>query len=449
MTSSPAGKEDDKAALNGRQLPIRNIMWWVAAFVVMSAAAIIWVPQWLINNWLADTKVDAATVRLSVSNAGQIVLFALGGIIALVGLSLSLSRHALELEEAVENRSKESRRVQELVEQRQSDAERELRARFSQAVALLSDPDRATTRQAGVYALGALADDWDNFGRPDERQVCIDVLCGYLRSAWDTSGEGAEDEKRIRSAAFDLIGTHLRPRSGAKNWNGAAFNLRGVTLGFEVNLRNIRLTSGVLDLRGAQFLGATGNFAGSTFAGGSLQLDNSRFNESQLRFEHCVFSGAEISFTASRFIDTQVWMTSIDLQAGSLSFSETELTSGHMRFGGAKFNEGYLALDSMSLKGGALSFSRAIFRDANVEFSDSQFLGTAVSFNHSKFLGSWLSFSRAKLISGEVNFDDASFVHGKLDFDKAVFQGGSLRIHRKIISSQPVEIKWQRSHEND
>ena len=50
-----------------------------------------------------------------------------------------------------------------------------LSARFAAAAEQLGH-ERAAIRLAGVYALGRLADDW-----PDQQQVCIDVLCGYLR----------------------------------------------------------------------------------------------------------------------------------------------------------------------------------------------------------------------------------------------------------------------------
>jgi uncharacterized protein YjbI with pentapeptide repeats len=421
----------------------RTIAWCISAFIVLAAAAILWVPQILINNWLAGAKIDDGAARLAVSNAGQIVLFSLGGIIALVGLALSLSRHALELEVAEDDKKKESRRMKELVEQRKSEAERELRARFSQAVSLLSNVEKATTRQAGVYALGALADDWDNFGRRDERQVCIDVLCGYLRSTWDSSGKTSGDEKRIRSAAFDLIATHLRPGSGAVNWNGAVFNLQGSIVAFETNFRGISLTSGTLDLRRSTFVDAIASFAGSSFAGGAILMDESRFSDSEMRFEACTFSGADVSFVDAKISDAQFWVTNIALEGGSLSFSGAELLGGHIRFGGSKFNDGHLALDNMSLIGGEMSFSRAIFRETSVEFSYSEFAGTAATFNNAKFLGSWLNFSYAEFNSREIVFDDAVFVEGKLDFKKAVFGGGSLRINRRSITGQPVAIAWK------
>ncbi|TYQ00853.1 UNVERIFIED_ORG: pentapeptide repeat protein [Nocardia globerula] len=42
--------------------------------------------------------------------------------------------------------------------------------------------DSAAIRLAGVYALASLADDWHDFGNDNERQVCVDLLCAYLRT---------------------------------------------------------------------------------------------------------------------------------------------------------------------------------------------------------------------------------------------------------------------------
>ena len=51
--------------------------------------------------------------------------------------------------------------------------------RFAAAAAQLGAPT-AAERLAGVYAMAALADTWEQ-----HRQQCIDVLCGYLRLPYD------------------------------------------------------------------------------------------------------------------------------------------------------------------------------------------------------------------------------------------------------------------------
>lgn len=57
---------------------------------------------------------------------------------------------------------------------------RDLRGRFVTASEQLSS-NSPTIRRSGVYALGALADDWLDNGRVADAAVCFDVLIAYLR----------------------------------------------------------------------------------------------------------------------------------------------------------------------------------------------------------------------------------------------------------------------------
>lgn len=70
---------------------------------------------------------------------------------------------------------------------RQQWREEQLSQRFQDASAQLGDT-KAAVRLAGVYALARLADDW-----AEQRQVCLDVLCSYLRIA-DRHDERGEDQ---------------------------------------------------------------------------------------------------------------------------------------------------------------------------------------------------------------------------------------------------------------
>lgn len=55
-----------------------------------------------------------------------------------------------------------------------------LRNRFNTIASQIADSSPAI-RLAGVYALIALADDWDAAGKASERGVCVALLCAYLR----------------------------------------------------------------------------------------------------------------------------------------------------------------------------------------------------------------------------------------------------------------------------
>jgi hypothetical protein len=87
-------------------------------------------------------------------------------------------------------------RKQRLVEgdARRADAE-QLAQRYTTAAGQLGH-ERAAVRLAGVYAMARLADDWD-----DQRQVCLDVLCAYLRMPYEpdaASEKYREGEREVR-----------------------------------------------------------------------------------------------------------------------------------------------------------------------------------------------------------------------------------------------------------
>ena len=58
--------------------------------------------------------------------------------------------------------------------------ERTLNERFAAAAGQLGSDKPPEVRLAGVYAMAGLADDW-----PENRQTCVDVLCGYLRMPYE------------------------------------------------------------------------------------------------------------------------------------------------------------------------------------------------------------------------------------------------------------------------
>lgn len=336
MTVDEYSVSKDSSLLSTRFLHPGVVAAGVLLFLAVGACALIWLPGMLLDHWLVNQSVDASMIRLSLGSAAQVVLFSLGGVIALVGVSLSLSRHRLELEESQHGHLKEDRRVAELAQQRKVDAERELRARFSQAVTLLSDPDKATTRQAGVYALGALADDWSNHGRLDERQVCIDVLCGYLRSHWDTQSPEAGDERRIRAAAFNLIAAHHRPDAARPSWDGADFNIRDAIVDFNVDFQSVIIKGSYIDLSNGTFSGGTIRFNDSIFAGGSVQFHGATFSSGTVWFGGVTFSGSSLGFMDSTFSGGDVWFDKAVFSGGSVRFISAKFLGGTALFHEAK-----------------------------------------------------------------------------------------------------------------
>jgi hypothetical protein len=118
-------------------------------------------------------------------------------------------------------------RKQRLVEgdARRADAE-QLAQRYTTAAGQLGH-EKAAVRLAGVYAMARLADDWD-----DQRQVCIDVLCAYLRMPYepDTASEKhREGEREVRYTIIRIIRDHLRDPSASTTWCGRSLDFRNTT----------------------------------------------------------------------------------------------------------------------------------------------------------------------------------------------------------------------------
>mgnify|MGYP000929522343 CR=1 FL=1 len=167
----------------------------------------------------------------------------------------------------------------------QREREGDLHERFTAAVTQLND-SKGGIRQAGAYALAALANDWSRHGEEArnpvlgyaERQVCIDILCAYLRDPLRVSESGHEEVRAtivelIRS--FTLLGERKRP-----SWTGHDFFLSGAQLegtswkhanlsGAKFTDANLSLTSFIrADLSGVRLMGA--NLTGANLTGARL-----------------------------------------------------------------------------------------------------------------------------------------------------------------------------------
>jgi hypothetical protein len=396
-------------------------VWSVSAFILFGGATLLWVPQFLLDNWLANQEVDASAVRLAIGNAAQAVLFSLGGVIAVVGVGLSLARHRLELEDSRHGRVREERRITELEYQRTVDAERELRTRFTQAVALLSDPGKATTRQAGVYAIGALADDWAVRGRPDERQVCIDVLCGYLRSYWDPQSNDADDERRIRGAAFDLIAEHHRPDTGRLSWDAASFNIRDTTVDFDIDFHSVTIANSHFDFTDATFSGGTFRFDGAKVSGGSVLFKRTIFSGGKAVFNHSTFSGGEMDFDHASFSGGDVHFNHASFSGTRVHFNNAGFSDGDVWFHGATFTDEIVLFNGANFSGATVWFQAANFPNGGVMFNGTSVTAGSILFNSSNISGGTIQFNGARLLGGEIGFANAAFTGGVVYVDGQAF----------------------------
>jgi hypothetical protein len=127
---------------------------------------------------------------------------------------------------------------------------RTLNERFDTVAGQLGSDKPPAVRLAGVYAMAGLADDWQ-----DHRQMCVDVLCAYLRMPYEPEpGDDAPVEKRlalqasreVRHTVIRVIAAHLNGTAPV-SWCGLNF-----------------------DFAGAVFDG--GDFSGAKFSGGTVDF---------------------------------------------------------------------------------------------------------------------------------------------------------------------------------
>ncbi|MFF1301177.1 MULTISPECIES: pentapeptide repeat-containing protein [unclassified Streptomyces] len=207
--------------------------------------------------------------------------------------------------------------------------------------------ERAAVRLAGVYALARLADDWE-----EQRQVCIDVLCAYLRMPYEP-GAGApghrEGEREVRLTIIRVIREHLWEPDTPTSWCKYSFD-----------------------------------FTGATFDGGDFS--HVHF-QGVISFEGAVFKVGTVSFHGTRF-EGSVSYRNAEFGGGTVTFREASLTDNAIvTFEGARFEDGTVSFERASFVSCHVIFARATFGGGTVRFTKAWFSGGSVMFEHASFDG--------------------------------------------------------------
>ncbi|MFD9702633.1 pentapeptide repeat-containing protein [Lentzea sp. NPDC059081] len=251
--------------------------------------------------WIALGFPSAATSRLDIIKVALTVVAGVGGVVALV-----VAYRKQRISESAETRE----RVKLLTD------------RFGAACNQIGN-ESPTVRLAGIYALAALADEW-----PEQRQVCIDVLCSYLRIPYepDLDSEWFHDaESEVRLTITSLISQHLR--DGARvSWRGHDFDLVRAVLR-SADFAGIHITSGTFFLSLARFHrgwisfdgmvvdGGEVWFGGATFTGARVTFDDSEFRKGRVQFKGADFASGEVSFRGARFLGAEVDLSEAQITA--------------------------------------------------------------------------------------------------------------------------------------
>jgi uncharacterized protein YjbI with pentapeptide repeats len=287
---------------------------------------------------------------------------------------------------------------QTLAEQRT----RTLNERFATAAGQLGS-DNPAICLAGVYAMAGLADDW-----PENRQTCVDVLCGYLRMPYEPDpGEVAPEpewlafrsSREVRHTVIRVITAHLKA-DAAVSWQGLNFDFTGVIFDGG-DFVDAKFSGGLAVFDGAEFCGGEVRFIGARFSGGKVFFGDARFSGGTVRFDGAEFSGGTVSFRRTEF------------SGGTVRFDGAEFCGGEVRFDRARFSGGMADFTGAEFSGGMVDFTRAKFSGGTVDFSVASFSGSTVDFGGAAFSG-------GTVIFGHVgDFESAAFSGGTVDFSVA------------------------------
>lgn len=228
----------------------------------------------------------------------------------------------------------------------------DLRARYSRSAEQLGS-DKSAVQLAGLHSLVSLADDWAALQKFDEQQVCISLLCSFIKdSARGRDASGA-------AAAVEIIKSriHRDLAVGQGSWSGSTLILERADFGIELlnpsvhggqlilrdcawseagMITGLHVKSGIMALQG---MFKSPWFLGARFEGGRLELTPSRIGETlSVTFASCSFLGSKVilspeaglpvhvDFVECHFVSGDVMMTILGARS-SIRFSDCTFES--------------------------------------------------------------------------------------------------------------------------
>ena len=168
-------------------------------------------------------------------------------------------------------------------------------------------------RLAGVYAMAALADEWD------QRQLCINVLTAYMQLPYtpveSDSGYRA-GEREVRHNLLRVIRDRLR-EGASHSWQGLNFRFEGAVFdGGDLN--KARFTGGHVSFHRARFVGATFHFNDVVIDGASVWFTKSRFESGTFDLSNLTLKSGKVVFTDASVIGATIKSEGFRAQGGKL-----------------------------------------------------------------------------------------------------------------------------------
>ena len=307
---------------------------------------------------------------------------------------------------------------------------RTLNERFDTVAGQLGSDKPPAVRMAAVYAMAGLADDW-----PDHRQMCVDVLCAYLRMPYEPGpGDDASVEKRlafqasreVRHTVIRVITAHLNGTAPV-SWCGLNFDFAGAVFDGG-DFSGAKLAGGTVNFSNAEFSGGTVTFAGAELSGGTVTFAGARFSGARVNFFLAKFSGAMVDFAGAK------------ISGGTVNFGHAGFSGGPVNFSSAKFSGAAVQFFHSKFTGESPKFTGADTSGGTVFFHATEFSGGTVSFSRAEFSSETVDFTGAEFSGGTVGFADAEFSGGTVGFTGAGFSGGTVDFSRVASWTRPPDF---------
>ncbi|MFA3840555.1 pentapeptide repeat-containing protein [Streptomyces aureus] len=266
--------------------------------------------------------------------------------------------------------------------------------------------EQAAVRLAGAYALARLADDW-----PEQRQMCVDVLCAYLRMPYEanaTSPGFRMGEREVRRTIVELIRNHLQDPSAPTTWCGLDLDFTSATFDSGADFRGAQFTGGNVSFQRVRLTGAGVSFGDARFAGSTVSFMDTKFTDGGVSFIGAEFTGGVVSFYGSEFSGSTVIFSSSTFSGGRVSFQLADFCGSEIIFGTVRISGGLVLFDGAKFNSGTVQFGGTRVMSGGFSFGHAEFAGSAVFFTHAQFRGGEVGFADATLTGGTVSFEDAS-----------------------------------------
>lgn len=246
--------------------------------LIVAASLIYWQAELLTLDGESVSSVESAEL-LDITRSTAFSLGAIGAIAALlVGYrrqkstedtyQQELEKHAHEVQKHADEVDAANENLKLEREKQRAEQISKLHDRYAKAVEQLAD-DKVTIRLGGVHVLAALADDWATRGNRRQQQVCVDMLCSYLRSADNklVRGDHPHEEpslqvdwgklkrdQAVRKAALECL-SEIKRREIEGPAGRLAQNIEKLTLAVKEGVGFPAPTALRMDLRGIPLCG--------------------------------------------------------------------------------------------------------------------------------------------------------------------------------------------------